>query len=136
MKKVCVIALMAFMCLGGIGISAHAQDTEGIVVQVPFEFIAGGSTMPAGKYTIGRLSPDSSSSLIIRTYGNGVLVLPIVVAGPYTEQPTLSFVEIGGKRVLRQVKTPAGVYTLALPRSMAAMAAVKNQVPSSAAGTN
>ena len=92
MKKVYVVALMAFMCLGGIGISAHAQDTEGIVVQVPFEFIAGGSTMPAGKYTIGRLSPDSSSSLIIRTYGNGVLVLPIVVAGPYTEQPTLSFV--------------------------------------------
>ena len=62
MKKVYVIALIAFVCLGGIGISAHAQDTEGVVVQVPFEFIAGGSTMPAGKYTIGRLSPDSSSN--------------------------------------------------------------------------
>ncbi len=136
MKKVYVIALIAFVCLGGIGISAHAQDTEGVVVQVPFEFIAGGSTMPAGKYTIGRLSPDSSSSLVIRGYGNGALVLPIVVAGPYTEQPTLSFVEIGGKHVLRQVKMAAGVYTLALPRSMVAMAAVKNQATSPAGGTN
>ena len=50
MKTSYVIAVLTLMCLLGVGISARAQDTDGVRVKVPFEFIAGGATLPAGTY--------------------------------------------------------------------------------------
>ena len=48
MKKSYLIAVLTLTCLLGLGISARAQDTEGVRVNIPFEFIAGGTTLPAG----------------------------------------------------------------------------------------
>ena len=57
MKKSYLTAVFTLTCLLGLGISAHAQDTEGVRVNVPFEFVAGGTTLPAGTYTVARVSP-------------------------------------------------------------------------------
>ena len=73
MKKSYLTAVLTLTCLLGLGISARAQDTKGVRVNVPFEFVAGGATLPAGTYTIGRLSVDASSGIAIRGYGNGAL---------------------------------------------------------------
>jgi len=56
MKKSYLIVVLSLTWLLGLGISAHAQDTEGVRVNVPFEFVAGGTTLPAGTYTVGRPS--------------------------------------------------------------------------------
>ena len=58
MKKTYLTAVLTLACMLGVGISARAQDTEGVRVKVPFEFVAGGATLPAGTYTVGRLSFD------------------------------------------------------------------------------
>jgi hypothetical protein len=60
MKKSYLTAVLTLTCLLGLGISARAQDTEEVRVNVPFEFVAGGATLPAGTYTAGRVSPGSS----------------------------------------------------------------------------
>jgi hypothetical protein len=39
MKKSYLTAVLTLTCLLGVGISARAQDTEGVRVQVPFEFM-------------------------------------------------------------------------------------------------
>jgi hypothetical protein len=65
MKKAYLTAVLTLTCMLGLGISARAQDTEGVRVNVPFEFVAGGATLPAGTYTVGRLSLEAFSGIAI-----------------------------------------------------------------------
>jgi len=136
MNKSYLTALLALICLLGLGVSAHAQDTEGVRVKVPFEFVAGGTTLPAGTYTVGRLSVDAYSAIEISGRGDGAFVLPIAVDGTPSEQPKLSFEHIGGKYFLSEAHTPGGIYTFALPRAMVALTQVKDQGTASSGGTN
>jgi hypothetical protein len=136
MKKSYLTAVLTLTCLLGLGISARAQDTEGVRVNVPFEFVAGGTTLPAGTYTVGRLSVDAYSSIEISGRGNGAFVLPIAVDGASAGQPKLSFEHVGGKYFLSQADTPGGIYIFALPRAMVALTQVKDQGSASSGGTN
>jgi hypothetical protein len=47
MKPSYLAAVLMSMCLLGAGVSARAQDVDAVVVSVPFEFVAGGATLPA-----------------------------------------------------------------------------------------
>ncbi len=136
MKKTYLTAVLTLTCMLGVGISARAQDTEGVRVNVPFEFVAGGKTLPAGTYTVGRLSVDAYSTIEISGRGNGVFALPIMVDGTPADQPKLSFEHVGGKYFLSEAVTPGGIYTFALPRAMVALAQVKDQGTMSTGGTN
>ena len=136
MNKSYLTAVLTLTCLLGLGISGHAQDTEGVVVKVPFEFVAAGKTMPAGKYSIGRISTDAYSGLIILGKNNGAFLQPGLVEGPSADQQTLSFEYVGGKYFLSKVKTPGGVYTIPVPRATVALAQMKDQGTVSSSGTN
>ena len=136
MKKSYLTAVLTLTCLLGVGISAHAQDTEGVRVKVPFEFVAGGKTLPAGTYTIGRLSLEAYSGIAISSYGQGALIIPIAVDGTSTGQPKLSFEHVGGKYFLTEADTPGGIYSFALPKAMVAMAQAKDQGTVSSGGSN
>jgi hypothetical protein len=136
MKKSYLTAVLTLGCLLGAGINASAQDTEGVSVNVPFEFVAGGKTLPAGTYTLGRLSLEASSGITIRGYGRGVFVLPMEVDGTSARQPKLRFEHVGDKYFLSEADTPGGIYTFALPRAMVALAQMKDQGPVSSGGTN
>jgi len=136
MNKSYLTAVLTLTCLLGLGISARAQDTEEVRVNVPFEFVAGGATLPAGTYTAGRVSPGSSQILFIRSYKNDAMFLPIVFDGAATGQAKFDFEHLGGKYFLSGVETPAGVYTIGLPRAMVALAQTKDQGTMSSGGTN
>jgi hypothetical protein len=136
MKNSYLIVVLTLTCLFGLGISARAQDAEGVRVTVPFEFIAGGTTLPAGTYTVGRVSLDASSSIVIRSYRRGAFALPMAVDGTAPKQLQLSFEHVGDAYFLSEVDTPAGVYTFALPPAMVALAQVKYQSTMSSSGTN
>ena len=136
MKKPYSFVVLTLTCLLGLGISAHAQDTEGFREKVPFEFVAGGTTLPAGTYTVGRLSVDAYSGIAIRGYDNGAFVLSMAVDGTSAEQPKLSFEHVGDKYFLSEADTPEGVYMFRLPRAMAGQAQVKDQGTVFSSGTN
>ena len=136
MKKSYLTAVLTLTCLLGLGISARAQDTEGVRVNVPFEFVAGGATLPAGTYTLGRVSLEPYSSIAISGYGHGALVLPIAIDGPRAEQPKLSFEHVGGEYFLSKVETLDAVYTFGIPRPMTALAQKTNHSTVSSAGGN
>jgi hypothetical protein len=136
MKKSYLTVVLTLTCLFGLGVSAHAEDTGGVRVKVPFEFVAGGATLPAGTYTLGRLSLEAFSGIAISGYGHGAFVLPIAVGGTGAGQPELSFEHVGGKYFLSEVETPGGVYTFALPRALVALAQVKGQATVSSGGSN
>jgi hypothetical protein len=136
MNKSYLTVVLTLTCLLGLGTSARAQDTEGVVAKVPFEFVVGARTMPAGTYSIGRLTQDAHAGLIIRSSDNGALLLPVAVDQDSAEQATLTFEHVGDKYFLTKADTPAGVYIFAIPRSMTVLAQVKVHGTLSSAGSN
>lgn len=112
MKKSYLTIALTLTVLFGAALSARTQDTDRVVVKVPFEFVAGTKTLPAGTYTVRRASPGVNSSLLISSYGDGVFLLPIdadsVPGGP----PKFTFEHVGGKYFLSAVETPERVYNI------------------------
>jgi hypothetical protein len=115
MKKSYLTVVLTLSCLLGLGISAHAQDVDKIAVKVPFEFVAGGQTLPAGTYTVSRVSPEVNRALVIRSNDNSVFMLPLFfdgnpvsVNGVSADRAELGFEHVGDKYFLTDVETLAG----------------------------
>jgi len=137
MKTFYVTALLVFACLLGLSVGTRAQDVDGVVVTVPFNFVAGGATLPAGQYRINRVNPGVTRELLIHSYSNGgAFVLPVVFDEVLTDQPTLSFEHIGSRYFFSKIKTPGGVYSMKTPPERIALAQAKSQSTSSSSGTN
>ena len=134
MKTLPVTALLVLTCLLGLSVGAHAQDVDGVIVTVPFDFVAGGATLPAGEYRINRVNSGSNRELVIHSRSGGAFVLPVAFDGGLTNQPTLSFEHIGDRYFLSRVKTAGGIYTMTTPPARIALA--KSQSTSSPSGSN
>jgi hypothetical protein len=136
MKKHYVIAVLTLTCVLGFGLKAHGQNAE-VIVTVPFEFVAGGQTLPAGKYTVVRNTPDAHSGITLRGTNNIAVMLPVAVDGTsVVDQPKLDFERIGGENFLSKIEAREGVYSFAVPRAMALVAKRKDHSTGSSSGGN
>jgi len=137
MKKSYLTAALMLTCLLGVGISARAQESDAVVVNVPFEFVAGGATLPAGEYRISRVDPAVNRGLVINGFNKGgAFLLPLSFDdGPSANQPTLSFEHVGGKYFLSRVKTQSGVYSLPAQREMIMLGQANTPIPSSSSAS-
>src|SRR5271154_918768 len=114
MFKKYLSVVLTLTCVLSLGLTAHAQDSRSIVVNIPFEFIAGTKVLPAGRYSVERVSPDSDSALVITGFGNSAFLLPIVFDGITSGKASAGFEQVENKHFLSKVETPAGVYTIAI----------------------
>jgi len=138
MKKSYVTAVLMLTCLLGVGVSARAQDANAVVVSVPFEFVAGGATLPAGKYRISSVNPGVSIELAIRGYNKGnAFLLPLTFdeVAAANGQPALSFEHVGGKYFLNGIKTLSGVYTMPASREMVMLGKANSPNPSTSSAS-
>ncbi len=136
MKKVYLAAVLTLTCVLGVGISASAQEAGGVIANVPFEFVAGGKTMPPGVYRIGRVGSVADQNVIIRGDEEGVLVTPAMVDATPSDHAGLSFQHVGNKYFLSSIETPRGVYTFGTPRAMTKVAQMNQHDTVSPSGTN
>ena len=137
MRKFYVAALLTITCLLGLGVTARAQDVDGVVVNVPFDFVAGGANLSAGEYRINRVSSSLNRGLVIQSYSNGgAFLLPIVFEGVPADQAALTFEHIGNRYFLSKIKTLGGVYSMKTPPESVALAEAKSQSTSSSSGMN
>jgi len=130
----CVVLSLA--CLLGLGISARAQEVDKVAVKVPFDFVAGGQTLPAGTYNVTRASDQAFPALVIRSFDNSAFLLPMFFDGVSADHAELSFRHVGDKYFLSEVKTPAGVYAIRTPRAMTQVAQMKDHGAVSSSGAN
>jgi hypothetical protein len=131
MKRLYFTAVLMLTCLLGAGVSARAQDADVVVVSVPFEFVAGGATLPAGEYRISRVNPGVNRELAISGYNKGnAFLLPLAFDDGPAKGPTLSFEHVGGKYFLSRIKTLSGVYTMPASREMVMLAKTNSPSPS------
>ena len=137
MKKSYLTAVLMLMCLLGAGVvSARAQSTDAVVVNVPFEFVAGGATLPAGEYRVSRLDPGENQELFISGYNKkGAFLLPLVFEDGSVGEPTLSFEHVGGKYFLSRIKTLRGVYSMPASGEMVMLGEANSPSPSTSSGS-
>jgi hypothetical protein len=116
-------SMLAFALILALGLSsrANAQEEGRLVVNVPFEFFAGGKMLPAGNYTISRASSDINSSLAITGRTDSAFVLPVEFDGVPVENVQLNFDHVGGTYLLSEVKTQIGTYSIGTSREAATL---------------
>jgi hypothetical protein len=139
MKQRYASILLTLASLIGLGISAAGLEEREVVVTVPYEFMVGGTTLPAGTYAVSRLSDNRFGGLSISSYEtrSGVFVLPNQFDSHLLDDSKVTFEQVGSMHFLRSIGTREGVYTFALPRLMNVTAGTEQQHDAmSSSGTN
>jgi hypothetical protein len=119
--------IVAVTVLFGLSVAANAEIRRELVVTLPFGFVAGGKTLPAGKYTVSRLSLEPFDVLQLTSSVNGasVFVHPVEMEEAATYKPSLSFHKVGDKNFLSAIETAGYVYNFSVSRSAVLEAAAK-----------
>ena len=108
MKKRAIMALSLMLLLGTLGVHSQAQDNDRMVINIPFLFTAGDTTLPPGKYAVKRIS---QSSLIIQSTSKPRAVAIVsavgsVQGGRKSSPAKLVFRAYEGEHFLSQVWMP------------------------------
>jgi len=129
--------LFATVLILGLSGAAKAESQDGIVVTLPFKFVVGGKTLPAGTYTMRNVSDVPSGLLIITNHdtSKSVFVLPYVSESASTDKPELEFRRGGEDHFLSTIHTTLRNYRIPVSQSAlteATAAASRNDAPVSA----
>ena len=133
MKKYARIVVAIVFILGLSG-AAKAESQDGIIVTLPFKFVVGGKTLPAGTYTMRNVSDDPSGLWMITNHdtSKSMFVLPYVSDSASTDNPKLEFRRGGEEHFLSSIHTATRNYGIPVSQSAlteAAAAASRNDAP-------
>lgn len=104
----CVCAALAALLIGSkaVGASAFGESTK---AAIPFEFVVGGKTMPAGEYSFS-MTPGRPVVAMRGEDGKSVMVFLSRKLGDYQHEakPQFVFEKRNQKYVLKEVVTTTG----------------------------
>src|ERR1700739_3656568 len=128
--------LLILTSLCGLVVGARAETRPEVIVTIPYAFVAGGRTLPAGRYTVNRLSDDRRSGLSIVSYEqrSGIFVLTTQFENQPADDAKVRFERVGDMYYLSSIQTLDGVYTVSLPHSISVLARSKHGGGTSASG--
>ena len=126
MKKYTRI-LVAITFLLGLGVAANAQTRSVLNITLPFEFVAGTTTLPAGKYIVKRISYQPFDTLMVTSCDTGasVYVNPVAMEDASAYKPNMSFRKVGDQLLLSGIQTEDYVYGFSVSRSVILAATAK-----------
>jgi hypothetical protein len=141
MKTIYVRFLSAFFALAALAVAARSQAVDKLIVNIPHEFVASGKTLPAGTYTVLRVSDFNNTELSLTSFENheAILLLSSQVSTTTEDKPALSFERIGDQYFLSKIETESHVFTIPVSAKPATEIAMKKQsspAASSASGSN
>jgi hypothetical protein len=138
MRKQCLRILIALIGVGGLGMAAKAQETDQIVVNIPYEFVAAGKTLPAGNYRVSRASHTNEEVLFLSSFENrtSVIIVSEEVESSHANRVQLSFEQVGEQHFLSKIETPEHIFTISVPRSELLEAAARSHSGGSGSGTS
>jgi hypothetical protein len=129
MKKLCLRLFLVLAGLAVLTVPGKAQVPDQLIVKVPFQFVAGGRTLPAGEYRISRVRDDEPGVLLLRSQENprdSVILFAATHENSHGEGE-LGFAVVNGQHLLRGIETLDYSYAFSLPRAQAVMAAAPQQ---------
>ena len=120
MRKHCLRILIVLIGIAGLGVAAKGQAGDQIVVNIPYEFVVAGKTLPPGIYRVNRLSDIHPEVLILSSFENhasAMLLSSTRVESSSADKPEVSFEQIDGQRFLSKIETANHVFTIPVSRS-------------------
>jgi hypothetical protein len=139
MRKQCLRILIALIGVASLGMAVRGQAIDQIVLNIPYEFVVAGKTLPAGTYRVKRLRDDDPDVLILSSFENrtNAIVLPTTkVDSSSADKVQVSFEEVGGEHFLSKIETADHVFTIAVSRSELLEAAARSNSGTSASGSS
>ena len=128
MRKHYLRILLALIGVAGLGMAAKAQEVDHIVVKIPYAFVASGKTLPAGTYTVTRVSDSNTRALVLSNFAErvGVLVIASQLENSFAGKSSVSFEQVGGQVFLSQIQTADHLFTIPVSRAEILEAAAKS----------
>jgi hypothetical protein len=129
MRKQLLRVVIALIGVAGSAIAARAIAIDHIVVNIPYEFVVSGKTLPAGNYRVVRASDSNPGGpLVLSSLENHVsaLVLPVTFEGSETDNAYIAFDVVGDQHFLSQIKTADHFFRIPVPRSAEKEGAMKS----------
>ena len=120
----------AFFGLAILATAARGQASDQLIVNIPYEFVVAGKTLPAGTYRVNRVSVSDQKELVIGSYENreAVFIFSSNVANRIrTGQPRVTFQQAGGQHFLSKIETAEHTFTIPVSSSAVLEAAMKRQ---------
>jgi len=119
MRKMFSIVLLALICAVILAPRARAANAGDVAVDVPYEFVVEGKTLPAGHYTVSRIHSLDDSTLVLKSYEQHttVVLVPTSFDDSMTGHARLSFNKVGEQYFLSTIATLDGAYTFVTPHS-------------------
>ena len=138
MKKLYMRILIALIGVAGLGVAAKGQAVDQIVVNVPYEFVVVGKTLPAGSYKVNRVSNSNVGVLVLTNIENraSAIVLATEVKSNVTEETSVSFERVGEEHFINKIETAEHSFTIAVSRSEILEAAARSHSGTSASGSS
>ncbi len=135
--KKCLGILSAIALFCGMSVAANAELRDDVVVTVPFDFVVGHKTLPAGNYKVTSLPTSTSNStlrLTGRDKGVSAVVLPFEAKSVGVNMPRLSFERVGEQHFLSAIETAHNVYSIRVSPSRTIEASARSRDNGSASG--
>ena len=118
MKKQIMTALLGLALTALTAASVFAQTGARMTVHVPFDFVVAGKQMPAGDYSVRRVTKDSASALVIQSEDGRRTAMVITNAAQREPQRAeLRFRQHGESYFLAEVSIPGTAGVREIPRS-------------------
>jgi hypothetical protein len=131
---------IAAACVGfaAMAITAKAQAVDQAIVNVPYQFVVAGTTLPAGTYRLSRFIGSNGRQLLLssREQGTGVFVLPIDVENARDNKARFIFEQVGGQYFLTKIATADHVFVLPVSREALLQAQMKSRQSSTTSGVS
>jgi len=111
--------LLALIGVAGLGMAAKAQEVDHIVVTIPYAFVVSGRTLPAGTYTVTRVSDSDIRALVLNNFEEhaSTIVLATTFEDNYTTKSEVSFEQVGGQVFLSKIQTGDHLFTIPVSRA-------------------
>jgi hypothetical protein len=136
MRKQYLRILIALIGVAGLGMAAKGQEVDQIVVNIPYEFVVAGKTLPAGTYRVNRVNHADLETLVLSSFENGAgaIVSSTQVEHSSADKAQVTFEQVGGQHFLSKIETADHVFTIPVSRSEILEAAARSHSGTSASG--
>jgi hypothetical protein len=138
MNKQYLRILAATIGFCALSLAAKGQTVDQIKVNIPYQFVVNGKTLPAGTYSVRRVLDKIEGALILSNVENhtGAVVLAKRVESASGDRSEVSFDEVGGQHFLSKIKTSDYEYIIPPSRAEIIEAAAAPHSGAPAAGSS
>jgi hypothetical protein len=128
MKKYLAGIFAVVFSMAAFAMAAPAETSDQLLVTIPYDFVVGGKTLPAGTYRVSRVSTTDLGTLLLKNVDNhaGVLLNASEWEDVRADKPELQFQQIAGQHFLSAIETSEHVFNIPVSKS-AVLLAMKSQ---------